>query len=130
MKFYVAWWMYVFIAINLMIACFFAGLFFLFPESGIGPFSEFTFLALAFLLLAFAGLWKFVTAELRIQGDELRLKSGFKTRLVALKGVRNLYVKGFFIILDEGSIPRFVIPRIFAKETIIVREISQKIGRT
>ena len=130
MKFSAASWVYIFVVINLIIAACFGCLFLLFPDSGLGVWSEFTVLAAIFAGLALVAFWQLSTAFVLVRDHELRFRYGLKEKKTDLRNLNAIYVKGAFIILDEGSIPRLTIPRIFSQEKLMIERIQEGTKRS
>lgn len=116
-------WLYFFAVINFLIAIGFASLFAIFPDSGISPFSEFSFLAIAFAALSVTAILVFISTKIVISRGQLYFRCGLKKTAINLCEVQQILVKGFFIIVDNGKIPRFIIPRIFSKEHMLTKEM-------
>lgn len=121
----VSCWWYLFAFGNVAMGALVFSFYLLFPESNLPAVSEFTFLGIAFMAFASFGFWKLRTAYVVIDEHELRFKFGRKSVVADLRGVNQVIVKGAFIILDEGRIPRIAIPRVFSAESRMVDQIRQ-----
>jgi hypothetical protein len=75
--------------------------------------------------LTLFALWTLITSCIFISHNELEFRYGLKTRMVDLRVVKNIYVQGLFIIIDEGRIPRLTIPRIFSRERLLIDNMER-----
>lgn len=128
MKYRHAKWNYLWPLFGCCLAIFFGVINLFFPKSDLGSWVMYLSVSLIFMVLSGLSLWKTKTAYVLVENRVLYLKDGFKRQEVDLHNVKSVIVKGGYVILDEGKIPRVIIPRIFSDMKGLVEAIRAEMG--
>ena len=85
-------------------------------------------LAIGFLGVSgsIAALWWYAKSTIRLTEDELIIEAPFSRKVVRFNQIKDVRVTGGMIVLDEGKIPRLVVPIIYRKTGLLLANIESR----
>jgi hypothetical protein len=93
------------------------------PQSAIAMIVSVSALA---VLGSFAAAWWYAKSAVRLTDDELIIEAPFSRKAVRFDQIKDVRVTGGMIVVDEGKIPRLVVPIIYRKTGLLLANIESR----
>lgn len=73
-----------------------------------------------------AALWWYAKSAIRLTDDEIIIEEPFSRKVVRFDLIKDVRVAGGMVIIDEGKIPRLVVPIIYRRTGLLLANIDDR----